>query len=164
MKTRALHFGIALVALCLLGLGTVVAGRSEGTAPVVAHATSPSLDRLAVVTGGIVTALAPGRAIPIAGELTATVELHADPGVRYARVLSITLESGSSPVQDATVTIQAHMLTMDHGAFAATALPSGDGRYVARLPFVMPGEWQLDLRVASPSQSGDLALDIEEFD
>lgn len=166
MTRRVAKVAVALVAIGLLGLGTAVVGRSEDRASNRATHTVElaSSDRVSLVTGGVVTALDTGSAIPIAGELTALAEIARDPNVRYVRSLTLQLAAGSRPVEGATITIAAHMLSMDHGSFNAVALASGNGRYVAELPFVMPGDWQLDIHVASSAGSGDLGIDIEEFD
>lgn len=163
MRARAIRYGIAVAALFVFALGAVVAGRSDASPPA-PIAAARVLDHLGVVTGGIVTPLVPGAAIEVAGELTAAVEIRVEPRVRYARVLSLRLSAGSGPLEEVTITVAAHMLSMDHGSFVVTALPSGDGGYIARLPFVMPGEWQLELHLASAGYSGDLVLVIEEFD
>ena len=166
MRERGLRIAVAGAALLIFALGTAVAGRSEPVAPPAARpSVDVSHDRLLLVRGGVPTLLVVGAPIEIGATLTASVGLfEADPGARYARIVTLEVRDGADLVDGATISVAGHMLAMDHGSFATTAASRGDGRYVLRLPFVMPGEWQLDIHVTSAARSGDLTLELDEYE
>jgi hypothetical protein len=54
------------------------------------------------------------------------------------------------------------MRFMDHGAFNTVASSAGDGTYVATLPFVMPGEWEMLITFGT---AGDrLVVDLDDYE
>jgi hypothetical protein len=103
--------------------------------------------------------------VPIAADLVPGFTVtDGDPA--YERTLEIALRRGddaaAQPVDDATIAVHAEMVLMDHDPFDATAQAVGEGAYRVTLPFTMAGEWQLELVVATPTETGgvDLALDV----
>ena len=82
---------------------------------------------------------------------------HRDLGVRLFR-------SGGAPVPDAVVVADGHMRFMDHGAFRQAAVTSHDGEYKLPLVFVMPGEWQVDVKIVTPTEEGTIHLDVDLID
>jgi hypothetical protein len=154
---------LLLVAAALMACACTVApnpARSTGT-PIDSSARA---DRIALVIGGIERGLRDGDAIPVSGALEAKVRIVPLANVAYARVLHVALTRGTSTVNDATVKASARMRFMDHGSFQVVAVPSGDGSYVAPLEFSMSGEWTLTLAIQTPSESGEIFLDLDAFD
>lgn len=115
---------------------------------------------LSLVVGGIPTMLAPGQAIPLRSDLSASLRLVRGTGTM--RRLEITLARADGTVaNDATVRVAAHMRYMDHGSFDAVAVPDGAGRFVASLPFAMPGEWEARLEIAGAGGPAALTFEVE---
>jgi YtkA-like protein len=134
---------------------------ADGSPTVAASARDGRADRLEVVVAGIGAPLASGDELPIAGDLEA--QLTFAPGAaRFNRDLGLRLfRSGGAPVSDATIVAAGHMRFMDHGAFRQAAIPSSDGQYALPLVFVMPGEWQVDLEIVTPTERGTVQLDLD---
>lgn len=148
------------------GLAVVVAGAcGEVTAAKVAPPPfQAGPERIALVRGGIPVSFAEGEGIPVGGDLEAVVRFNRLPGIRYLRVLRISLAAASRPAADAVISVSGEMRYMDHGAFRTLAESAGDGSYVASLPFAMPGEWRLVLDVRTATARGEISLDFDEYD
>jgi hypothetical protein len=137
---------------------------SDASATVATNAANSGADRLQVVVAGIGAPLASGDEVPIAGQLEAQV-MFASGAVRFHRDLGLRLfRSGGAPVSDAVVVAAGRMRFMDHGAFRQAGVPSHDGEYALPLVFVMPGEWQVDLEIVTPTEEGTIHLDIDLID
>jgi hypothetical protein len=121
-------------------------------------------DRWQVVVAGIGTPLASGDARPVAGDLLAQVTFGT--GVeRFGRELDLRLyRSSGAPVSNASIVATGQMRFMDHGTFRQAATPSVDGQYVLPLAFVMPGEWRVDLEIATPTERANMQLDLDFID
>lgn len=143
-------------------------GWGEETAPVVAASGGSArvnADDLQLVTGGIAQAYAGGDAIPVAGDVAATLTLA--PGdARHSRRADVFLyrRMPSEPVNDATIQATAHMRYMDHGTFREIALASDAGHYVLPLEFPMPGEWELDLEITAQNTHSTIHFDLNLVD
>lgn len=157
-----------VAAVAMFGLAAAVSLANGAARPV--HATTPSLtttmaeDIIAVVRGGIASPLVPGEPLALSGNVVATIAVKAVPQTRYARTLVVTLANAAGAVDAGTIRVDAHMRYMDHGSFAARAVPEGGGRYVVALPFVMPGEWELVVAGQTGVDSGQVVIDISVFD
>lgn len=119
-------------------------------------------DRLQLVVAGIPSPFASGGEVPLAGDLVA--QLTVEPGeVRHSRRLDVRLHrtSGLEAVEGATILATGHMRYMDHGTFRQVAQPAGEGHYLLLLPFAMPGEWQLDLEIATPAERATVQLNLD---
>jgi YtkA-like protein len=129
-----------------------------------ATGTDSGTDRLQLVVAGIGTSLASGDDVPIARHLEAQLTFAPGAG-RFHRDLGLRLfRSGGAPVSDATVVADGHMRFMDHGAFRQAAVTSHDGEYALPLVFAMPGEWQVDLEITTPTEEGTIHIDIDLID
>jgi hypothetical protein len=56
------------------------------------------------------------------------------------------------PIADAKVTFDTDMTNMSHGPYLVEAQPVGNGQYVARVHFSMPGPWRVIAIVERPGQ------------
>lgn len=54
------------------------------------------------------------------------------------------------PVDNANVTIQCEMTDMSHEIAPISAIPKGEGHYLASLDLPMEGLWQLNVNITSP--------------
>jgi len=128
------------------------------------HETAPRpvlpAEPLSLVVGGIPTMLAPDQAVPLGADLSASLRFVRETGT--TRRLEITLARADGPVAtDATIRVAAHMRYMDHGSFVVVAVPDGAGRFVAALPFAMPGEWEARLDVTGAGAPASLTIDVD---
>jgi hypothetical protein len=57
------------------------------------------------------------------------------------------------PLDDAKVTLDTDMTNMSHGKYLVPAEPSGDGHYVGRVHFSMPGPWRILALVERPGEA-----------
>jgi hypothetical protein len=164
--TRARVARPVIVALVMLGLAAALSLTAGAARPV--PATPPTeraaADSLAVVRGGIATALVPDEPLAVAGDVVATIAVRTAPQARHARTLVVTLASSAGAVDGGAILVSAHMRYMDHGSFATRAVAEGGGRYVAALPFAMPGEWELVVMCQAGRDSAELVVDVTVFD
>jgi hypothetical protein len=56
------------------------------------------------------------------------------------------------PVTDARVTFDTDMTNMSHGLYRVPAEPAGQGHYVGKVRFLMPGPWRVIAIVERPGQ------------
>ena len=103
----------------------------------------------------------------IAGNLRVTLQLTPNPPQASgdpATLLAITLQgSNGRAVDGAHVEVSLAMVTMDMGVNETTAQALGQGHYQARVAFLMPGAWQVTVRVTLPdgtSASTTYAVDV----
>lgn len=166
--TRARIVRLVVVAVAMLGLAAGVSLAGAAARPVDATTrivtTTMTEDVIAVVRGGIASPLVPGEPLAVSGDVVATIAVKAVPQTRYARTLVVTLANAAGALDGGTIQVSAHMRYMDHGSFAARAVPEGTGRYVVALPFVMPGEWELVVAGQAGVDLGEVVIDISVFD
>jgi hypothetical protein len=126
-------------------------------------ARSSAPDRLRIVVGGVEAANQDLQAIPLSRDVLAALAVDTSPDQRYARTFDLRLyhEGSSQPIDNAGVKALAKMRFMDHGTFVATAVPTGDGHYQLTLPFVMSGEWQVDVQFATPEDKGSIQVNLD---
>ena len=91
------------------------------------------------------------------------VTLHIDPNppsIAQPATLSIQVVEHTShqPLQNAQLILDGTMETMDMGTTEVKATGQGAGIYVARMPFVMSGPWQVQVHIAVPGQPTLTAL------
>ncbi len=151
---------VRLLALALSVSILVACGTARAATAVPAR--SPVTDHLTLVVGGIPVD-SPLTAIPLTGDIGASVRIEPSADARYARSLRLTLERPSGLVLDARVLVDGSMPFMSHGAFRVVAEPSAGGSYTAELPLEMPGPWRLVIEVTSGADSGKIDLDLETF-
>ncbi len=137
-----------------------IAGPARGQA---VSAEALTGDRLALVSAGLERPFENGSALPVAGDLSASVKVRPAAG-RYARDVEVDLVRDGKPVDAASVTANGQMRFMDHGSFKQAAAPLGDGRYVVLARFAMPGEWRLKLDVDAGGEHGSINLDMDLFE
>ncbi len=159
MSTRSRILIAATVAILIASATAAVAFGSSGRHEAAPRPLLPA-EPLSLVVGGIPTMLAPGQAIPLRSDLSASLRLVRGTGTM--RRLEITLARADGTVaNDATIRVAAHMRYMDHGSFDAVAVPDGTGTFVAALPFAMPGEWEARLEVAGAGAAAALTIDVD---
>jgi hypothetical protein len=61
-------------------------------------------------------------------------------------------ETGGGCITDARVTFDTDMTNMSHGLYLVAAEPVGNGHYVGRVHFSMPGPWRIITIVERPGQ------------
>jgi hypothetical protein len=117
-------------------------------------------DELQLVVGGIPRPFSSGSTIPIAGEIMARVVVSMPGDQRYARTIDLFLyrQNDSAPIDDARIDATAHMIYMDHGTFHPPVIHTDGGHYVLPVPFVMAGEWQLDMDIGAAGEQGMVQL------
>lgn len=103
----------------------------------------------------------------MAGDLRVTLQFTPNPpkvSGDPATLLTITLEDNNGQAIDAArVQVSLVMVTMDMGVNETTAQVLGQGRYQARVAFLMPGAWQVTVSVTPPggtSASTTYAVDV----
>jgi YtkA-like len=137
---------------------------SQDEGAVDATAPAGTGDRLQVVVAGIGAPLASDQELPVAGDLLASIAVS-PAGARFRRELDVHLvHAGGAAASDATIVATGHMRFMDHGSFRQAATRSSAGHYALPIAFAMPGEWQIDLEIATPSARGGLQLDLDLID
>jgi hypothetical protein len=117
-------------------------------------------DELQLVVGGIPRPFSSGSAIPIAGDVMARVVVSAPGDQRYTRTIDLYLyrQNDSAPIDNAHIDATAHMIYMDHGTFHPSVIHTDGGHYVLPVPFVMAGEWQLDMNISAAGEQGAVQL------
>lgn len=133
--------------------------------PTIPAGAAPAIP-LALVVGGIARTLADGDAVPLSGELVASVRLTPGAG-RFGRAVDLFLHHGrgaDTPVDGAMVSVFGEMLHMEHGSFRGAAQPGSAGHYLVALPFPMPGEWRVNLQIDAPGQKAAMLLELVVLD
>lgn len=144
IRRRAIFFSLGiLLFLLLVGLGDAFAG-------FLPHTTAPFTN---------------GRT-QTAGSFQVMVQFTPNPP-KYSfdptTLVQITVTRAGQAVDDAHVQLSLSMVTMDMGANEAGAQGLGQGRYQARVAFVMPGAWQMKVTITPPggaSTSTTFAVDV----
>ena len=123
-------------------------------------------DELQFVVGGIARPFPSGSAIPVAGDVMARVVVSTPGDQRYARTVDVFLyrQGDSAPIDDARIDATAHMIFMDHGTFHPEVIHTDGGHYVLPVPFVMAGEWQLDMDIGAAGDQGAVQLTFTILD
>jgi len=157
--------GFIVVVALAAGWATYRAARAVGSAQqgVSAAVVTPDAgnhDALQLVVGGIPRPFSSGSAIPVAGDVMARVVVSTPGDQRYARTIDLFLyrQNDSAPIDDARIDATAHMIYMDHGTFHPDIIRAGSGHYVLPVPFVMAGEWQLDMDIGVTGEQGAVQL------
>jgi hypothetical protein len=121
---------------------------------------SSNHDELQLVVGGIPRPFSSGSTIPVAGDVMARVVVSTPGDQRYARTIDLFLyrQTDSAPIDDARIDATAHMIYMDHGTFHPQVIRTNNGHYVLPVPFVMAGEWQLDMDIDAAGEQGAVQL------
>ncbi len=122
-------------------------------------------DNLGLIVGGVTRSFKNGDEAPITSDVVAKINV-ARGDERYSRRVDIYLyhQSSSEPVDNATAQVIGQMRYMDHGAFRTVPLQSDGGHYIVHLPFVMPGEWEVDFYVSVSGKQTKIQLMIDLFD
>jgi len=121
-----------------------------------------AVDRVQLLVSGAPRQNANLSAIPVTGNLVAALAISAPTGDSRARTLDLRLYRGDEldqPVDDAKVTMSVAMQGMEDMRVDAVAVHQADGHYVLTLPYVMPGDWEVDLSIATPREQGTMRLD-----
>jgi hypothetical protein len=150
------------VSLARMGLGQPGAGPAAAAS----RRDTSTADALQLVVGGMPRSFTSGSEVPVAGEVLARIGVSAPGDQRYARTVEVFLyrQSDAAPIDDARIAATAHMIYMDHGTFHPEVIPAGGGHYVLPVPFVMPGEWQLDMDIAAAGDHGTVELTFNLLD
>jgi hypothetical protein len=132
------------------GGGPLATARTDPTAP--AAATLPADNTLELVAGGSGRVLGPSSTISLGPDLRGQISLAHPRGSPYVRDLDVALDQTSgAPLTGANVVASARMASMDMGTIREVATPAAPGHYRLEIPFAMPGEWQIDLQVTTPT-------------
>ena len=79
---------------------------------------------------------------------------NSGPPVRgYGEIEAVVADAGGKPVSDAHVSFDLDMTNMHMGKNVVEAVSQGDGRYVGKARFSMPGPWRIIVRVARLGQA-----------
>lgn len=168
MKIALMVLGIVIAATIVGGIAYVVTGPSDTVENVPEKLASPrsaTQDNLQLVVAGFAHPFVNGDAVPVSGEVMAKIKVERG-DERYSRLVDLYLFNGSTsqPVDDATVQVLGQMRFMDHATFRNVQLQSERGHYQLTLPFVMPGEWDVELNVIISGKPTKLRLQIEFYD
>ncbi len=140
---------------------------SSGDAPKSASTSlqNDASDNLRLVVGGIPRTFANGDQVPLSGDVVAKINVERG-DERYSRRVDLYLyhQSSSLPADDVTVQIKGEMLYMEHGTFRVVPLQSDGGHYILLLPFIMPGEWQVDLQINVSGRQTEVQLLFDLFE
>ncbi len=86
-----------------------------------------------------------------AGDLLAWLSsTPAEPVAGNAQLDAYLTDSTGKPLSDLRVTYDTDMTNMSHGLYLVPAEPAGDGHYVGRVHFSMPGPWRVITIVERP--------------
>lgn len=140
----------------------------SGAAPVIPASTSlqnDASDNLRLVIGGIPRTFANGDQVPLSSDVVAKINVERG-DERYSRRVDLYLyhQFSSIPADDVTVQVEGEMLYMDHGTFRSIPIQADGGHYILSLPFVMPGEWQVNLRINVSGRQTDMQLLFDLFE
>lgn len=152
-------FSIALAALFTL-MGCVNSGPVTGANSNTATGFDPfgSESRVRVRTDNGLMTLNNGDAVKDKGLI---IELFFDPNPPRIRTnvdVRVTDMTTGQAIDDAEVTATLSMAFMEHGILIATGEPVGGGHYLTRMTFVMPDEWQVDVRVRTKEKGMQFTL------
>lgn len=132
VRRRAIVVALSILVLLLL------AGSGDALGNYLPHTTAPFNN---------------GQA-QMAGDLRVTLQFTPNPpkvSGNPATLLDVTLQgSNGQTVDGARVQVRLVMVTMDMGVNETTAQALGQGRYQARVAFLMPGAWQVTVSVTPP--------------
>jgi hypothetical protein len=111
---------------------------------------------------------APGAELPaVLGErktanLIVKLSANPNPPIRGLGTLeAIVTDAAGKPVTEAQVSFDLDMIAMSHGKNVVTALSQGQGRYLGRVRYMMPGTWKAIVRIERPGQAAeDLRFDF----
>jgi len=145
IRRRALLVSLGiLLFLLLVGLGDALGG-------FLPHTTTPFANGSAQTAGALRVTLQFTPNPP---------KVSGDPSTQ----LDLTLQDQHGQAVDgARVQVSLVMVTMDMGVNDMTALGLGQGRYQAKVAFLMPGAWQVTVNVTPPggaSASTTFAVDV----
>lgn len=96
---------------------------------------------------------------PVLGEgrsASYIVKLASDPAIPvrgFDTLEAIVTDAAGKIVADAQVSFDLNMTTMNHGKNLVAAEHRGEGRYLGRVRFMMPGPWRAIVRISRPSQA-----------
>jgi hypothetical protein len=101
-----------------------------------------------------------GEPIPIAGKVQGEFRLSPIEESSFGRRVEVTLYEGTtdSPVQHATVNLNASMHDMSHTDQRVAMQELGGGKYGLNLPFGMPGDWDLIFTFGGASGQATVSL------
>lgn len=91
------------------------------------------------------------------------IELFFDPNPPRIRTnvdVRVTDMTTGQAIDDAEITATLSMAFMEHGILIATGEPVGGGHYLTRMTFVMPDEWQVDVRVQTKEKGMRFTLHL----
>ncbi|MBI4279747.1 MAG: FixH family protein [Armatimonadetes bacterium] len=92
------------------------------------------------------------------GDVNVEVFIAPYPPVREGSIdLYVTDRATGKPASDGDLEIIFDM-DMPHGSIRAQAMPTGGGHYLIPYKLVMPGEWRVDISIASGADAAALAL------
>ncbi len=145
LRRRAIFVSLGMLAFLL------VIGLADALGGFLPHTTAPFANGRAQSAGGLQVALQFTPNPPTFSNTPATLA-------------QITVQGRDGQMIDgARVQLGLTMVTMDMGTNATPAQGLGQGRYQARIAFVMPGAWQVRVTVTppgSPSVSATFAVDV----
>jgi hypothetical protein len=122
----------------------------------------PAEPLLVLTNGAVDQSMSPSN-LAVSADVVAAATLLADPKAPYERTLVVQLhrtEPAATPIDGVSVVAVGRMPGMPGSDFTSTAVATGSGRYQLLLPFSMPGQWQIELRVATPTQRGTVNLAV----
>jgi hypothetical protein len=121
-------------------------------------------DDMHLVVAGIARPFTSGDTLPVSGDVMAKVTVERGEE-RYSRIVDLYLYhlATSKPLDDAGVQLTGSMRYMDHGTFRAVTVQSEGGHYILNLPFIMPGEWEVDLDIGISGRQNKIQLEIDLY-
>jgi hypothetical protein len=164
LRNAILAAGLVIVALAAgwaaYRRASAVEPAQQGASAAAGAPDTGNHDELQLVVGGIPRPFSSGSTIPVAGDVMARVVVSAPGDQRYARTIDLFLyrQNDSAPIDDAHIGATARMIYMDHGTFHPDVIRTGGGHYVLPVPFVMAGEWQLDMDIGAAGEQGAVQL------
>ncbi len=136
--------------LCV-AVALLTACSAAGSVPSTSKALSPSTP---ITTGTQVPSAPAGPLLADgqrSGDLLAWLSsTPAQPVEGKAQLDTYLTDSTGKPLGDLLVTYDTDMTNMSHGLYLVPAEPAGDGHYVGRVHFSMPGPWRVITIVERP--------------
>ena len=88
-----------------------------------------------------------------AGSYTVTLRVDPNPpSTSQSTTCTIQLRQGSTPIDNAQITLEGAQADMGLDTSTVTAHARGNGQYLAHLSFSMSGSWQMQVTITLPGQ------------
>lgn len=152
-----------LVSSAACASSQVTAGKQAAAAPTPSQPATqaPATMPTGPASQAPATTQAPALGTKQGGDLTIRLSSNPTPPIRGNNIFeAIVTDAQGKPVSDAKLSFDIDMTNMSHGKDIITASSLGDGRYSAKVNFLMPGPWRMIVSVDRAGQTNKVRFDF----